>query len=318
MLSFEVRVPAHERPEMLRRALQSLYAQTYPHWRAVIHDDSRSSCVREAVESLGSTKIRYEHNPTQLGAAQNIDQCFTPVPESNGRYGCVLEDDNYWLPKFLEAVACAIGNKDWGLIMANQRVHEQGKGLRPSTETTRGPWFQQGAVEPLELRASLLFMEGLSNGGLIWKLNDEIDLRVGQTVNETGLHEACRSLLIDGPFLFLREANAVWSLMSKSQSARLHETNRTISRGMQSIRTFVLAAHGQQVVKIARAWAEKLHLANPLVQALCYAGHPSLAQDLLQGRRKLAVKSLAKGMAIRSFVPDPCGAFLGSPRIGVL
>jgi hypothetical protein len=47
----------------------------------------------------------------------------------------------------------------------NQRINEQNAGLRPARETTRSGWFSSGSVAPLILRATLLVMEGLSNGG---------------------------------------------------------------------------------------------------------------------------------------------------------
>ena len=312
MLVFEIRVPAFERPEMLRRAVESLLSQTYPHWRAIVYDDSRLSSAQETIKSLRSTQIVYKRNPVRLGAAQNIDQCFSPHREFDGTYGCILEDDNYWLPDFLASIVGAISTNECDLIMANQRIHEQGIGLRSPDETTRGLWFQHGVVPPVELRASLLYMEGVSNGGLVWKLNDKIDLRVGVTVRETGLQEACRSLLIDRPFLFLSAANAAWNLMPKADTARSQESNRTISRGMQSIRDFVLVSHGPKVVEIARSWAEKLGLIDRLIEALCYSGHPLLARDLLRNRRKRAFKSVAKGWAIRACESDPCSAFLSS------
>jgi len=303
---------------MLRRALNSLQVQTYPHWTATVFDDSTSPEPKEVVESFGDHRISYLRNHQRLGAAVNIDQCFSPTQRAGGNYACLLEDDNFWLPDFLSLVACQLETGNWSLILANQRVSEEGVSLRPATETTRGDWFSAGCVSPLELRATLLFMEGLSNGGLVWELDGETDLRVGFNVRETGLHEACRSLLVVSPFLFIEEPQAVWTLMPKSNTARVTESNRMINRGMQSIRDFVLRVHGDAVVSAARALALRLGLASQLVESLAYNGCPNLAGEFLRRRLILASRAFVKGLAIRFIEKDPCAAFLKSVPTSII
>jgi glycosyltransferase involved in cell wall biosynthesis len=315
-ITFEVRIPACDRPEMLRRAVRSLQAQSYQQWKAIIFDDSSSSDSGNVVSSIADDRITYVRNRQHLGAAANIDRCFSPVAAVGGDYGCLLEDDNFWLPNFLSLVAAHIEKGDWELILANQRVSEEGAGIRPPNETTRGGWFSAGAVNPLDLRAMLLLMEGLSNGGLVWRLGGDTDLRVGGKVQETGLHEACRSLLVKRPFLFIGESQAVWTWMPKSKSARAIETNRTIGRGMQSIRNFVLRAHGKSVVRAAKLVAAERGLTSRLVESLSYSGYPHLAGELLKGRARLVCRAFAKGLVIRLLEPDPCAGYLESVCLG--
>ena len=314
-ITFEVRMTACDRPGMLRRALKSLQAQNYPYWRAIVFDDSLSSEPREVVQGMSDRRISYIRNPQRFGAARNIDQCFSPTRLSDGSHACLLEDDNFWLPEFLSLISDHLGKRSWELILANQRISEEGASLRPASETTRGGWFSAGRVDALDLRAMLLLMEGLSNGGLIWRLDGQTNLQVGSTVQETGLHEACRSLLIGVPFLFVEEPLAVWTLMPKSESARAVERNRLIGRGMQSIRDFVLHLHGECAVRIARRIASKLDLTDRLVEALSYSGHPTVTGESHRGRHRLVCRALAKGWAARIFERDPCAAFLNSGRI---
>jgi hypothetical protein len=314
VVTFNVRLSACERPDLLRRAIRSLQEQTYPHWRAIVYDDSSSSAVQEVVAPLSPDRFTYKRNEKRLGAAANIDQCFSPEPSAGADYACVLEDDNYWLPDFLEVVSAAIKIRRWDLIQVNQRIDEHGKGLRPPSETTRGKWFQGGPVDPINLRAALLYMEGLSNGGLVWDLRSQIDLRVGGQVRQTGLHEACRSLLVDRPFLFIGDAKAVWSLLPRSETAQSGESKRTIGRGMQSVRDFVLRAHREKVVELGKKMAVTPELRDQFVGTLAYAGRPFLARELLTLRVRLATEALLKGIAIRAIQPDPCFGFLNSLR----
>ncbi len=315
---FEVRIPACDRPEMLRRALKSVQVQTYPHWKAIVYDDSLSSDVKDVIQCADDGRISYCRNSERLGAAKNIDQCFSPVPLLRGDYGCLLEDDNFWLPGFLSLVAGQLLKEPWRVILSNQRVSEQGVGLRPASQTTRGGWFSAGSVTPLNLRATLLFMEGFSNGGLVWRLDSETDLQVGATVQETGLHEACRSLLMGHPFLFVEEPLAVWTSMPKSETARTSETNRLIGRGMQSVRAFILHTHGEAVVRSAKSLALRLGLTDRLVEAMAYSGHPRLVGELRKGRHLLMARAFSKGLAIRLVEKDPCAAFLSTGRPAVI
>lgn len=315
---FEVRIPAYDRPEMLRRALQSLQAQNYPHWKAIVYDDSSSSDVKDVVQCADDGRISYCRNFERLGAAKNIDQCFSPAPLLGGDYGCLLEDDNFWLPGFLSLVADRLWQKPWCAVLSNQRISEQGIGLRPASETTRGGWFSAGSVDPLDLRATLLFMEGISNGGLVWALRGDTNLQVGATVQETGLHEACRSLLMGRPFLFVEEPLAVWTSMPKSDSARAAESHRLIGRGMQSVRDYVLHVHGEAIVRVAKSLAWRLGLTDRLVEAIAYSGRPRLAGELRKGRHLLVSRAFSKGLAIRLIEKDPCAAFLGTGRPAVI
>lgn len=313
-MKFEVRVPAFERPAMMSRALRSLQAQTHADWAAMIHDDSRSSAAEEVVAQLADPRIRYRRNPARLGAAGNIDQCFDPVARAGGQYGCLLEDDNYWQPAFLETAAVALRASGSALVMMDQRINDEGVGLRGEEETTRGRWFSGDAIEPLVLHASLMFMEGISNGGLVWKLDSGLDLRVGHTVAYTGLQEACRSLLIDRPLPFVRRAEAVWTALPKAQTARHDERNRLISRGMQSVRRFVLRRDGRAIVDAAAALARRLGRGDALAQALWHsAGAQAWRWRDVAG---VDLRAWLKGAALRAFEPDPCRGFLDARRRG--
>jgi hypothetical protein len=308
-MKFEVRVPAFERPAMLLRALRSLQAQTNPDWTAIVYDDSRSTAVREVVQEVADGRIRYVHNATRLGAAQNIDQCFAPDAQGGGQCACLLEDDNFWRPAFLDVAAAALGDGGESLAMMNQRINDEGRGMRPDDETTRGCWFADGMLEPLALRARLMFMEGVSNGGLVWRLGAGVDLRVGPTIAHTGLQEACRTLLIRR-LRFVNRAEAVWTALPKQETARRDEHNRLIGRGMQSVRRHVLAQHGRPVVDAARAVAARLGLGDQLAATVWH----SAGWGAWPWRQvvKFDPRALLKGWALRSLEPDPCADFLAT------
>ena len=310
-MQFEVRIPTHERPRMLLRALRSLQAQTYVRWNAVVLDDSKTPDAAEVVRSLNDERITYSRNEFRHGAAQNIDQCFLPGCKGHAQMACLLEDDNYWLPEFLSLIASKLRTREWNVIFANQRINKEGCGLLPETETTRGALFDDGELSPLRLRASLLLHYGVPNGGLIWRLGSAVDLRVGPSVRQTGLHEACRTLLIEDSVLFVKEAQAVWTDLPAPMSARAGDENRVIGRGIQSVRDFVLRTHGDEVIRLAIDLAATQQLTGNLATTLAYSGYIRRAIQLV-GYRAADWKSWLKGIAIRCVQSNPCQRFLSS------
>jgi len=303
MLIFEVRIPTYNRPDLLRRAIESLQAQTYPHWTATVYDDASSG--EEVVRSISDGRIRYQRNSPRLGACANIDQCFSSAPTLSGHYGYVLEDDNFLLPGFLSLMVRHLSEKPWQLIQANQRIWSKERGLHPESETTRGLWFRPGEMSPLHLQASLLFMEGLSNGGMIWKLAGACNFQVGPSVQHFGIQEACRTLLVKAPFLFVEEPLAVFNFMPRSETARGGENDRSLGRGLQSIRRFILESSPEVIESLP----QKQNLQDQVVSLLAHSGYP----HLVRGRKRLSqpiLKAYLKGIALRLTQPDPCRSFL--------
>jgi hypothetical protein len=318
-MKFEIRITSYNRPVMLRRALRSIRAQTYPDWIATVYDDSTDTAAQEVVARMADPRVIYRRNPRRLGAVKNVDQCMAPNAAHGGAYGCLLEDDKFWLPDYLAAVAARLHERPWNLVQTNQRYADAEGHLRPGDETTRGDWFADGPVTPLALRATLFFMEGVSNSGLVWRLDNKVDLRVGAFVASPGLNEACRSLLVGDPFLFIAGPLGVYTTIERSMTARADDRNRTVARGMQRIRDYLLRTHGRSIVAMARRIAERKGLTVNLAHAAAYSGRPLLALTEL-GRQLdgAAARSLLKGMAIRLVESDPCAVFFKDARIATV
>ena len=168
-LLLHVTVPTYRRPLLLNRALMSLIAQTDPDWLAVVFDNSPDREGQTIVEGIGDDRICYIANSSRLGAAANIDRCFGRERSSGSGLGLLLEDDNFLLPGFIELVKSEMTKTEAWLGFFNQRVFSMETGIASAAYTTRGDWFSAGWVTPFDLHASLLLMEGLSNGGIVWR-----------------------------------------------------------------------------------------------------------------------------------------------------
>lgn len=100
-----VAVPTHNRPDLLREALDSVRAQTHTEWEVVIVDDGSSPPVAESAlrELLGEKFILVRHDPAQgIAAAKNAG-----VVAARGEVIFHLDDDDLLTPTALEQIATA-------------------------------------------------------------------------------------------------------------------------------------------------------------------------------------------------------------------
>lgn len=133
-----VTVVTYRRPQLLRRALESVQRQTYPHWYAeVVNDDPDDRTPGEIVDALGDDRISIFKPAARRGATSSIGLGWRPGPVA---YAAVLEDDNWWEPAFLATMIEALdAHPSAALLTANERfwIEEPGNRWRGTDETIR-------------------------------------------------------------------------------------------------------------------------------------------------------------------------------------
>ena len=93
-------VPTYRRPEMLRRALQSVLAQTHTRWLCRVHNDApgEGDGPYQVVKSFNDSRLSYYEPERNLGPTDTFNTFF------RGDHVCefysILEDDNLWKPDF--------------------------------------------------------------------------------------------------------------------------------------------------------------------------------------------------------------------------
>jgi len=95
-------IPTYNRAGMLSRAIQSIQRQTYANWMLIVVDnaseDNTSSVVEEAMRN--DARIHYHRHSENIGMLPNWEFGLSKV---NSRFFCLLCDDDYVLPGFLQA-----------------------------------------------------------------------------------------------------------------------------------------------------------------------------------------------------------------------
>ncbi len=99
MPKVSVVIPTHNRPVMLKRAIDSVLAQTYRDFEITVVDDGVQERAREVVGSFSDDRIRYIQHEKERGApaARN-----TGIKNSTGELIAFLDDDDEWLPEKIE------------------------------------------------------------------------------------------------------------------------------------------------------------------------------------------------------------------------
>src|ERR1035438_7223081 len=126
----------HRRPQLLRRSLGSLLAQTCKDWVCELHNDAPDDDAPWTILNdlaPGDPRLSYfKHSPT-WGAVAVFNRVFRGGAEP---FASMLEDDNWWEPGFLGTAMDAL-NRSPGAVLAwaNMRMWKEEPG---------GKWLDLG------------------------------------------------------------------------------------------------------------------------------------------------------------------------------
>ncbi len=313
----EVRIPTYQRPELLRRALASLSAQTTPNWRARVLDDSQDQRCRDVCLSFNDARITHTFNNPRQFAVGNIDQCF--ARSSDAHYFCVVEDDNYLLPGFIAQNVAAIVETGAPIVLRNQfkaPIDATPEAIGAATPTVLADRFEERVYSALEFRASVLFSIGVSNGGLFWSKTANTDFEVRAPACGPVLQEYLRTLLVRDAVAVRLAPLAVWSA-DEAGSSRYAGDNAGFWRRELAIKKALHAARRVIAEEMKREGRCRDVLSTiyrtPLSErqdALLRAGLPWLGEDQLGVVKAVELRARNIAIDLVGRVPDGFDALL--------
>jgi len=214
MWQVEVRTPTYRRPALLERALSSLIAQTYPHWRCVVLDDEPGGgAAREVCAQLNDQRIIYRPNERNLGVGPNIDAAFSIESLPGSTHACVLEDDNYYLPDLLHANLTVMHQNNVDIVIRNSIIEFPWKNnpdALDGPQTMYQGQYKEGVITREELWGVLFYSIGASNLGLFWRLARGLCFSTMKLTDNPVLQERLRTLRIDRPVYMAMAPKSVW------------------------------------------------------------------------------------------------------------
>lgn len=129
-LKYSVIIPLYNKAPYIRKALESVIAQTFKDFELIVVDDGSSDnsidIVNEFFERFQISDFRFQilqQKNAGVAAARNRG-----VKESNGEYIAFLDADDWWEPNFLEEIDKLIAEyPDAGLYATNYIYYKPGK-----------------------------------------------------------------------------------------------------------------------------------------------------------------------------------------------
>ena len=133
-MKFSVIIPLYNKAPYIRKALESVFAQTYTDYELIIVDDGSTDGSAEIAESFLqdpasrlsplTSRLRLLKQPNQgVSAARN-----NGVAQAHGDYITFLDADDWWEPTYLERMAQLIKDyPDAGLYACNYVYYKPGK-----------------------------------------------------------------------------------------------------------------------------------------------------------------------------------------------
>lgn len=100
-------IPTYRRPKLLRRAIQSVLNQTYPHFQVCVYDNASGDETEAVVAEImrRDFRVRYHRHEQNIGMMPNFAHGVAHV---ESEYFNVLSDDDVLLPRFFEAALTAL------------------------------------------------------------------------------------------------------------------------------------------------------------------------------------------------------------------
>ncbi|TNC49188.1 glycosyltransferase [Rubellimicrobium rubrum] len=226
-----VRTPTYRRPELLKRAMRCLQAQTHQEWVCEVRDDCPDQSARAAVEELGDPRIHYIANRPQKFLVKNLDDCFLRENPYGAEYFYLFEDDNQVRPDFMTRGIEILKGTGLSICQINQEI-EYKTGTAEAHAENYGIFdgiFDERIYQPKELRLGLFGGVGISNGAVFWSRNIRVELAFRMDTIPA-LDEPMRTYMVNEPVYIYRDKLAVWAKNEESTTRNLGVDKRWLRR----------------------------------------------------------------------------------------
>ena len=93
-LKVSVIITTYNRPELLRKAIQSVLDQDFKDFELIVVDDGSDAETEKAVKNFNDSRIIFIRNSKNLGGTKSLN---IGLDKSKGKYICPLDDDDEWI-----------------------------------------------------------------------------------------------------------------------------------------------------------------------------------------------------------------------------
>lgn len=96
-IKFSIIIPTYNRADLIQDALDSIIAQTYENWEAIVIDDGSNDSTKVLIESFLDSRIKYFYK-------ENEERCVARnvgIERSHGEYITFIDSDDAYYPECL-------------------------------------------------------------------------------------------------------------------------------------------------------------------------------------------------------------------------
>ncbi|MGK7911384.1 MAG: glycosyltransferase family 2 protein [Synechococcus sp.] len=205
-----VLIPTRNRPELVKRAIASVQAQTFTNFEILVTIDGPDSKTEQVLASISEPRLRWIVHPENRGLPSAR---LTGVENALGEWIAYLDDDDEWMPNKLELqLEVARISRYRYPFVASRLIGRTSKG--DFVWPRRIPQPSEPISEYLFVRKSLLYGESLIQPST-WLVKKELLLKV---LPDTSLqrHEdwnwLLHAVMVEGMGIeFLDEPLSVWN-----------------------------------------------------------------------------------------------------------
>lgn len=130
MLSVSAIVPTCNRPDLLKRALQSIAAQDRAPFEIIVVDDAGARKeMRQLIQRWGFSTVRVSANSRSKGVSGARN---TGAEHATGEVLAFLDDDDEWLPAYLSKVIESLGSNNLDVVCCDLLCRFEGGKDRPA------------------------------------------------------------------------------------------------------------------------------------------------------------------------------------------
>ncbi len=125
MAKVSVIIPAHNRAAVIKRAVESVLAQTFEDMEIIVIDDGSTDHTGEIVQSIPDGRIRYIRCVTNRGAGAARNE---GLQVATGKYVAFLDSDDEWLPEKMEKQVTLMESlsDEWGISCTGVKIIKDG------------------------------------------------------------------------------------------------------------------------------------------------------------------------------------------------
>jgi len=229
--------PTYNRPEYLRRVVQSCLAQTYPNFELIITDNSTNSESKEAMARIQDPRVRYYSNNGNIGS---LASCNRGLGMAQGKYITLLMDDDLIKPKFMESMVAAFEtNPTAGIVMAPMDlIDEDDRRIFPKFYIFRTMRYRyryqvgDGLIERKRLLRDFLTRDYPCTvpSGIMYR-GDALRpiLPVVKEADFAGDLDLCMTIAAKWDFYYLDEVLSSWRYTPANHTATTHKAGLNVS-----------------------------------------------------------------------------------------